>query len=219
MLKPQQLEALDNSLLKLFSKIQRNQPPTPANIPDWQKEAKKILDGSSLIQLPDYWSSWEEMWEGLGCFPTAPFDHLGQKNYCPATTAKQRTALHETYEALACYALSETLEDGKVALENLKTKLGSYLERKGLYDTFRPTKKTDEKIGKINAALAILQRHPDWTNKQIAEKVVCHVKTLSNSDRFATAKKAIKEIGREDLLKAKKHRGRDMDAYSDDEET
>jgi hypothetical protein len=47
-------------------------------------------------------------------------------------------------------------------------------------------------------AVALLVNHPDWTNKQIAAQVPCHVKTLNKSNmvKFKAARKALAE-GRE----------------------
>jgi len=47
------------------------------------------------------------------------------------------------------------------------------------------------KVSKTVLALMLLSKHPDWTNQQIADKVPCHVKTLSNSTLFREAKKQI----------------------------
>jgi hypothetical protein len=71
-------------------------------------------------------------------------------------------------------------------------------------------------IGKIAAALGILSVHPDWTNKQIAEAVGCHVKYLSQSPRFRAARRAIKDAGKEEHRRAFRSRGSDMDEYGDE---
>jgi len=47
-------------------------------------------------------------------------------------------------------------------------------------------------------ALALLVEHPDWTDKQIAEHVPCHAKSLYRWPRFKAARNAEKQ-GRNDL--------------------
>jgi hypothetical protein len=76
--------------------------------------------------------------------------------------------------------------------------------------------KTSEKLshvadGDVNnltgesRALAVLAEHPDWANKQIAEKAGVHEKSLSRWPRFKAARRACKSarddrpIGRRDM--------------------
>ncbi len=51
------------------------------------------------------------------------------------------------------------------------------------------------RVSKIDLALAVLSQNPEWTNLQIAEKVGCHAKTLSNSKLFQHARQRIRLSG------------------------
>jgi hypothetical protein len=50
---------------------------------------------------------------------------------------------------------------------------------------------------KITLALAVLRRHPEWTDRIIAERVGCTPSNLSKSVMWRAARKALKFIGRE----------------------
>jgi hypothetical protein len=94
------------------------------------------------------------------------------------------------------------------------------------------TANTAEQIGarspdKITVAIGILSKHPEWTDRQIADAAGCTAPNLSQSTRWRTAREAVKGIGEEERKsggkqrgrdKANKHRGTDMDQYADDEE-
>jgi len=49
-----------------------------------------------------------------------------------------------------------------------------------------------DKMSKSARALAVLQDHPDWTNKQIAEVAGVNVKSLSRMDNFRKAREILK---------------------------
>jgi hypothetical protein len=68
------------------------------------------------------------------------------------------------------------------------------------------------------AAIGLLTRHTDWSNKQIAKKLGCHPKTLSDKNwtRFRAARRALKS-GRADLPRGTKLDG-DVEAIEDDDE-
>lgn len=68
---------------------------------------------------------------------------------------------------------------------------------------------------KISHAMVILSKHPDWTARRIAEAVGCSPANLSQSPKWKAARKAIKGLGQERIPHAKRHRGHDMDEYSD----
>lgn len=68
--------------------------------------------------------------------------------------------------------------------------------------------------GTIAYAIGVLAIHPDWNNKQIADKAEMHPGTLSNSIRFKAARAAIKEAGKLTHRKSR-NRGGDMDEYED----
>jgi hypothetical protein len=68
---------------------------------------------------------------------------------------------------------------------------------------------------KLARALAVLQDHPDWTNKQIANAAGCNPKYLSQNRKFRAAREAIRGIGQETLARDQRFRGSDMDAYED----
>lgn len=53
-------------------------------------------------------------------------------------------------------------------------------------------------------ALALLVEHPDWTDKQIAEHIPCHAKSLYRWPRFKVARQAEKQ-GRNDLPRGTKY--------------
>jgi hypothetical protein len=59
---------------------------------------------------------------------------------------------------------------------------------------------------KIALAIAVLSEHPDWTNAEIATRVHCNVKSLSNSKKFKAARNAIKAAGRAALPRGRKGR-------------
>lgn len=63
-------------------------------------------------------------------------------------------------------------------------------------------------------ALALLIRHPDWTDKTIAENVPCHRTTLYDWERYRQARKALKS-GSTELPRGSKTANGDMEAQSD----
>jgi hypothetical protein len=68
------------------------------------------------------------------------------------------------------------------------------------------------KPSKLATALALLQLHPDWTNKQIAASVPCNEKYLSQSPHFKNAKKTLKAIGRGTIHRGSKSKEGDLEA-------
>ena len=81
-------------------------------------------------------------------------------------------------------------------------------------------------VDRITQAIAIKQKHPDWTAKRIAEAVGCSEPNLSQSPRWRTVVEAIREVGRQDARReggdrrgkdrGGKHRGRNMSQYADE---
>jgi hypothetical protein len=65
--------------------------------------------------------------------------------------------------------------------------------------------------GKQSQALACLVEHPDWTNKQIARHIGCHVKSLSRFQKFLKAKAALAG-GKADRPKGRKTRDGSIEA-------
>ena len=57
--------------------------------------------------------------------------------------------------------------------------------------------------------------HPEWTNREVAESIGCHPKTLNkpNMGKFKLAKEAI-DSGREELPKGSKYNG-NVDAFEE----
>jgi hypothetical protein len=91
-----------------------------------------------------------------------------------------------------------------------------------------PPKPSAEPTDKISLALAILRKHPEWSDRKVAETVGCTPSNLSQSKAWKAARKAIRGIGEEGIRRGGKHRardnsnknrGRDMDQYADDDET
>ncbi|MBN2024394.1 MAG: hypothetical protein JW809_16555 [Pirellulales bacterium] len=73
-------------------------------------------------------------------------------------------------------------------------------------------------IGKKARAIAALLDHPDWTDKQIAQDVGCHVKSLYRWPAFIAARKMLKQ-GRADMPRGARdaETGR-VEAWDDDRE-
>jgi hypothetical protein len=65
---------------------------------------------------------------------------------------------------------------------------------------------------KLATALAILNLHPDWTNKQIAEQVPCNANWLSQEPIFLKARKTLK-AGKAELPRGSKGDEGTMEAY------
>jgi hypothetical protein len=71
---------------------------------------------------------------------------------------------------------------------------------------------------KLSLALATLCKHPDWSAARIAKEVGCSGPYLSKQPKWRAAVQAIKGVGQENLRKADRHRGHDMDEYQADAE-
>lgn len=74
-------------------------------------------------------------------------------------------------------------------------------------------KKGEVKHSVLDRALVALYKHPSWNNRQIAESIGCHVKTLSRIPAFRKARRAAQGIGQEKMHRDDRHRGPDMDQY------
>jgi len=61
--------------------------------------------------------------------------------------------------------------------------------------------------------MGVLALHPDWTDKRIAEEAGVHVKTLHRYERFKTARRILKDSGREGLPRGFKTEDGDIEAY------
>jgi hypothetical protein len=80
-------------------------------------------------------------------------------------------------------------------------------------------------LDKITQAIALKQKHPDWTAKRIAGVVGCAPANLSQSPRWKMVNRAIKGVGqqasrregedRRAKARGGRHRGTDMDQYAD----
>jgi len=64
----------------------------------------------------------------------------------------------------------------------------------------------DYKLPAEARALAVLAQHPDWTNKQIAEKAKIHPKSLCRFERFKAARSITKEVGKQKFSIGRKSR-------------
>ena len=62
-------------------------------------------------------------------------------------------------------------------------------------------------MGGEEKALALLIKHPDWSNAEIARHVPCHRTTLYRWTRFTMAREQ-QEMGRLERRKGSKHDGR-----------
>jgi hypothetical protein len=65
------------------------------------------------------------------------------------------------------------------------------------------------KHSKEDIALALLVKHPDWSNPMIADAVPCHVKSLPRMKRFKQARKILQEQDKSELPKGSKYRKTD----------
>ena len=70
---------------------------------------------------------------------------------------------------------------------------------------------------KITLATAILMENPDLTNLEVASRVPCNVKYLSQSSDFKKVRNTIKVMGSLKLRHSKKSRGSDMDEYANED--
>lgn len=86
---------------------------------------------------------------------------------------------------IECESLPEALAAARGAMAGLKAAPAA--------------KEKKPSAGKIAIACAILYDHPDWTNIEIALKVPCHPKTLSNSKKFRQVRMALEGVGLESL--------------------
>jgi hypothetical protein len=83
-------------------------------------------------------------------------------------------------------------------------------------------------MDKITKAIALKQKHRDWTGKRIADAVGCTPANLSQSPRWKVVAEAIREVGRQEASREGRdhrgkdrggtHRGRDMSQYADHDE-
>jgi hypothetical protein len=79
-------------------------------------------------------------------------------------------------------------------------------------------------IDKISQAIALKQKHPDWSAKRIAHEVGCSEANLSQSKRWQVVAQAVRQTGAADAISAKldrrakdsggRYRGKDMDEYA-----
>ncbi len=75
----------------------------------------------------------------------------------------------------------------------------------------------EPKLDKLSVALALLRKHPDWSDKKIAQKANCSPAYLSQNKTYRIARDAIKGFGQETQHRSSRYRGTDMDEYDDDE--
>ena len=66
-------------------------------------------------------------------------------------------------------------------------------------------------MSKEDKALAVLVRHPTWTNKQIAEQADCNPSGMCRMKRFKAARAALKG-GRQDVVRGSKDREGNVEA-------
>ena len=65
-------------------------------------------------------------------------------------------------------------------------------------------------------AIALLLKHPDWSNKRIAEELNCHPKSLSRCEKFCQARRVIKS-SRNELPRGRKDgETRSIEAWDDE---
>ncbi len=76
------------------------------------------------------------------------------------------------------------------------------------------TEGTRDSLSKEDKALATLIKHPEWTNKRIADTVGCNVAGMSRMKRFDKARKALKS-GRRDVTPGEKDGGGNVEAFED----
>ena len=79
-----------------------------------------------------------------------------------------------------------------------------------------PVEAMPPRTTKIANAIALLSTHPTLTNEEIAERVPCNAKYLSQSKQFKAARKAIKETGAREHRRDKKQRGTEMNEYENE---
>jgi hypothetical protein len=78
----------------------------------------------------------------------------------------------------------------------------------------QPSKaKRELKMPVLARALVALTMHPSWNNRDIADYIRCHVKTLSRLPQFKEARKRLKGIGQESKHRATRNLGPDGDLY------
>jgi hypothetical protein len=70
----------------------------------------------------------------------------------------------------------------------------------------------EKRPSKIATAMALLQNHPTWTNEEIAERVPCNAKYLSQHKGFKAARKVVKDAGRSERPKGSKDRDGNLEA-------
>jgi hypothetical protein len=75
-----------------------------------------------------------------------------------------------------------------------------------------PEKPSAKKMGKEGIAVMLLAKHPELTDKEIAAKAGCNVKSLYRMPLFRGAKKLLSE-GRKDLAKGSKSEAGRIEAW------
>lgn len=80
-------------------------------------------------------------------------------------------------------------------------------------DTITPVPAT-EAVNRVDIALALLLKHPEWSDKHIATKAGCSPANLSQSKRYRDAREATRQAGKDGKPTSPRHRGRDMDEYA-----
>jgi hypothetical protein len=76
-------------------------------------------------------------------------------------------------------------------------------------------KEAAQRVDKLSLAIALLRKHPDWSDRKIASEVECSGAYLSQKKEWRAARKVIKGLGQESQHRDRRHRGHDMDQYAD----
>jgi hypothetical protein len=100
--------------------------------------------------------------------------------------------------------IDEPIKELKIVLEKLK--------QPGSGGNAGDTKK-QVKLSKEQQALAVLVKHPDWTNKQIADEIGAHEKSLSRWSIFQKAKEAQKTVRKDFPEGSKDGQTGDLEAW------
>jgi hypothetical protein len=92
----------------------------------------------------------------------------------------------------------------RLALDRIKQYVAKRPLLKAVVDGDEAPKSSGLKLNTEAKAVAVLTDHPDWTNKDIAEHIGCHPKTLSRLPLFKAARGFLKEAHKKNVARGSK---------------
>ncbi|MBE3039527.1 MAG: hypothetical protein IMZ62_12030 [Chloroflexi bacterium] len=179
------------------------------------------------VPLVDLWVLWR-CWTMISGLPEIPAPaYPGGKH--PGSTSQESDGHESTFEswlrvvrwnnvfvAGCCAEAVEWVRDDLAELRRALPEAGPAPTHSDSPDAKKDRSLADSAPSMAALAIAVLTDHPDWTNKQIAAAVGCHVKTLSRWPLIRVARAAIRE-GKAGVARGSKSNKGNVEAWEPDE--